>query len=91
MDRFIINGCRDLSGSITVSGAKNAILPIMAAALLAPGKSMLRNVPNLIDLKTMAHLLRVLGARVEYEHGSMAIDSSASIGPRKPKARPSSR
>ena len=75
MDRFIINGCRDLSGSITVSGAKNAILPIMAAALLAPGKSMLRNVPNLIDLKTMAHLLRVLGARVEYEHGSMAIDS----------------
>jgi len=75
MNRFIIEGCRDLSGSITVSGAKNAILPIMAAALLAPGKSMLRNVPNLIDLKTMAHLLRVLGARVEYENGNMAIDS----------------
>lgn len=75
MDRFIIEGNRDLSGSITVSGAKNAILPVMAACLLAPGKSVLRNVPHLIDLKTMAHLLRVIGARVEYEDGWMSIDS----------------
>ncbi|MCB5229797.1 MAG: UDP-N-acetylglucosamine 1-carboxyvinyltransferase [Candidatus Cloacimonetes bacterium] len=76
MDRFIIEGSRDLSGSINVSGAKNAILPAMATALLAAGKSTLLNVPNLIDLKTMSHLLRVLGARVEYESGSMAIDAS---------------
>ncbi len=75
MDRFIIEGNRELSGTISVSGAKNAILPVMAACLLAPGKSVLRNVPNLIDLKTMAHLLRVLGARVEYENGMMSIDS----------------
>jgi len=75
MDRFIIEGSRELSGTINVSGAKNAILPVMAAALLAPGKSVLRNVPNLIDLKTMAHVLRVLGARVDYENGSMGIDS----------------
>lgn len=75
MDRFIIEGNRELSGTIQVSGAKNAILPVMAACLLAPGKSVLRNVPNLIDLKTMAHLLRVLGARVVYENGMMSIDS----------------
>ncbi|MDY0152294.1 MAG: UDP-N-acetylglucosamine 1-carboxyvinyltransferase [Candidatus Cloacimonas sp.] len=75
MDRFIIEGNRNLSGTINVSGAKNAILPVMAACLLAPGKSMLRNVPNLIDLKTMAHLLRVIGARVDYDKGSMSIDS----------------
>ena len=75
MDRFIIEGNRELSGTISVSGAKNAILPVMAACLLAPGKSVLRNVPNLIDLKTMSHLLRVLGARVEYENGMMSIDS----------------
>jgi UDP-N-acetylglucosamine 1-carboxyvinyltransferase len=43
--------------------------------MLAPGKSVLRNVPNLIDLKTMAHLLRVIGARVDYDNGSMSIDS----------------
>ncbi|MCB5224397.1 MAG: UDP-N-acetylglucosamine 1-carboxyvinyltransferase [Candidatus Cloacimonadaceae bacterium] len=75
MDRFIIEGNRNLSGTIQVSGAKNAILPAMATCLLAPGKSVLRNVPNLIDLKSMAHLLRVLGARVVYGDGMMSIDS----------------
>ncbi len=75
MERFIIEGTRNLSGTVSVSGAKNAILPVMAACLLAPGKSILRNVPNLNDLKAMAHLLRVLGARVDYGKGSMSIDS----------------
>ena len=75
MDRFIIEESRNLSGNIKVSGAKNAILPAMAVALLAPGKSLLTNVPNLIDLKSMAHLLRVLGARVDYDVDSMSIDS----------------
>jgi UDP-N-acetylglucosamine 1-carboxyvinyltransferase len=75
MERFIIEGCRDLKGSIRVGGAKNAILPAMAACLLAPGKSVLRNVPNLIDLKTMAHVLRVVGARVDYENDYMSVDS----------------
>lgn len=75
MDSFIIQGTRNLSGSVSISGAKNAILPVMAACLLAPGKSVLRNVPNLNDLKAMAHLLRVIGARVDYGKGSMSIDS----------------
>ena len=75
MERFIIEGNRDLKGTIYVSGAKNAVLPAMAACLLAPGKSVLRNVPDLIDIKTMSHLLRIIGARVDYENGSMSIDS----------------
>jgi UDP-N-acetylglucosamine 1-carboxyvinyltransferase len=76
MDRFIIQGGHPLKGTIHVSGAKNAILPIMAASLLAPGKSVLSNVPNLIDLKTMAHLMRIIGARVESAEGKMFIDST---------------
>jgi len=76
MDRFIIQGGNPLKGKIPVSGAKNAILPIMAASLLAPGKSVLSNVPNLIDLKSMAHLLRIIGARVETSSGKMQIDST---------------
>lgn len=76
MDRFIIQGGSPLQGTIHVSGAKNAILPLMAASLLAPGKSVLSNVPNLIDLKTMAHLLRIIGARVEISDGRMHIDST---------------
>jgi UDP-N-acetylglucosamine 1-carboxyvinyltransferase len=76
MDRFIIQGGFPLRGTVEVSGAKNAILPIMAASLLAPGKSVLSNVPNLIDLKTMSHLMRIIGARVEISEGRMYIDST---------------
>lgn len=76
MDSFIIEGGHPLKGEIKVSGAKNAVLPLMAAALLAPGKSVLSNVPKLIDLKIMAHLLRVIGARVDYENEQMAIDAT---------------
>lgn len=76
MDRFIIEGGHPLSGTIEVSGAKNAILPVMAACLLAEGRSILQNVPNLIDLKTMSHLLRIMGARVEYSGSTMSIDAS---------------
>jgi UDP-N-acetylglucosamine 1-carboxyvinyltransferase len=75
MERFIIQGNRNLAGTIKVSGAKNAILPAMAACLLTSGKSVLHNIPNLIDLKTMSHLLRVIGARVDNENGSMTIDA----------------
>jgi len=84
MDKFLIEHNRNLSGKIYVSGAKNAILPVMAACLLAPGKSILNNVPNLIDLKTMAHLLRVIGARIEYENGTMSIDSKDVCFPEAP-------
>ncbi|GAB1468892.1 UDP-N-acetylglucosamine 1-carboxyvinyltransferase [Candidatus Cloacimonadota bacterium] len=75
MEQFVIEGNRNLSGTVNISGAKNAILPVMAACLLAPGKSVLRNVPILNDLKAMAHLLRVIGARIDYGKGSMSIDS----------------
>ncbi|MDY6915626.1 MAG: UDP-N-acetylglucosamine 1-carboxyvinyltransferase [Candidatus Cloacimonadota bacterium] len=76
MDKFIINGQKKLSGTVKISGAKNAVLPIMAAALLTSGKSMLHNVPHLNDIKMMAHLLRVIGARVDVEEDSMSIDST---------------
>ncbi|MFO7895833.1 MAG: UDP-N-acetylglucosamine 1-carboxyvinyltransferase [Candidatus Cloacimonadales bacterium] len=76
MDKFIINGGQKLSGKIRVSGAKNAILPIMTAALLAKGKTILHNVPHLNDIKMMAHLLRVIGARVDFQAGTMEIDTT---------------
>lgn len=76
MDKFIINGSQKLTGKIKVSGAKNAILPIMTAALLAKGKTILHNVPYLNDIKMMAHLLRVIGARVDYFEETMEIDTT---------------
>ena len=76
MDKFIIKGGRKLSGEVEISGAKNAILPIMVATLLAEGRSVLRNVPYLNDIKMMAHLLRVIGARVEFHDNILEIDAS---------------
>jgi len=57
MDRIIITGGRPLHGSITISGAKNAALPLMAASILTSETVVLSNIPHLADIMTMAHLL----------------------------------
>ena len=62
---FVIRGGKPLHGRVRVDGAKNSALPIMAAALMADGETLLRDVPNLVDVTTLADLLRSLGLRVE--------------------------
>ena len=75
MDMFVIQGGYPLTGQTTVSGAKNAALPIMAASLLADGKTTLQGVPDLVDVDTLAHLLRALGSRVERtESGDLTLE-----------------
>ena len=76
MDALVIQGGRQLTGRVEVSGAKNAALPLMAATLLAPGVHTLRNVPLLSDTRTMARVLEVLGARVEFRGHACKIDTS---------------
>lgn len=63
-DKFIVSGGARLMGAVTVSGSKNAALPMMAAALLAPGATVLRNVPDLSDVRLMADILETLGCSV---------------------------
>lgn len=65
MDRLVIHGGQALQGRVTVSGAKNAALPIMAASLLCDGPVQLERVPNLGDVATMGSLLERLGMSVE--------------------------
>lgn len=65
MDMFVVQGGRRLAGRVAVSGAKNAALPIMAAALVADGPSVLHHVPDLVDVQTLGQLLTTLGMRVE--------------------------
>jgi UDP-N-acetylglucosamine 1-carboxyvinyltransferase len=78
MDMFVVHGGRPLSGRVRVSGAKNAALPIMAAALLAEGPTVLRGVPRLADVATLAALLQSLGVAVERrEDGSLALQVAA--------------
>ncbi len=65
MDKMLIHGGLPLAGTVRISGAKNAALPIMAAALLSGAPSRLRNVPDLRDIRTFASLLQGLGTEVE--------------------------
>ncbi len=67
MDRIRIRGGKRLYGTIHVSGAKNAALPILCATLLSDGASLLRNVPKLRDIDTTSALLRFLGRNVEVD------------------------
>jgi len=65
MDRFDIQGETRLDGEVVVNGAKNAALPLMAAALMGSGTSRIRGVPELRDIQTMVDIMRELGADVE--------------------------
>ena len=75
MSVWHISGGRRLSGSLAVQGAKNAVLPIMAASVLAPGQIELLNVPELRDVDTTVRILRTLGCGVEREGDAVNIDS----------------
>jgi UDP-N-acetylglucosamine 1-carboxyvinyltransferase len=74
VDKIIIVGGEKLRGDVHISGAKNASLPVMVSALLAPGWSTFLNVPNLVDIKTIKKLLRNLGAKIEGE-GTVRINT----------------
>jgi UDP-N-acetylglucosamine 1-carboxyvinyltransferase len=65
VDKIVITGGQRLKGEVRVSGAKNAALPILASAILSGGTSVFRNVPKLMDVRTMTKLLRMLGAATE--------------------------
>jgi UDP-N-acetylglucosamine 1-carboxyvinyltransferase len=73
MDRILVRGGRALSGTIPISGAKNAALPLMAAGLLSDGPLVLTNAPDLADIATMAALLRTHGLSVEHDKPARSI------------------
>ncbi|MHC4335087.1 MAG: UDP-N-acetylglucosamine 1-carboxyvinyltransferase, partial [Planctomycetota bacterium] len=82
MDIFHIEGPVQLRGTVTVNGSKNASLPIMAAAILAPGKSVLKSLPELSDISVCSQLLGQLGCRVERgPNGDVSIDSTVIDNP----------
>lgn len=82
MDRFKVVGGARLSGTVKVSGAKNSALKLMAAALLAPGKSKITNLPAIADVGYMAELLTRLGCKVEINDkaGEVTIEVPEELG-----------
>ena len=80
MDRIIVKGGRKLSGSVEIEGAKNAVLPILAASLLAgEGRSIIKNVPELSDVNTLTKLITRVGAKASAEKNSVVIDASSEL------------
>src|SRR5512137_1286596 len=75
MDSLLIKGGVPLHGEVTISGSKNAVLPIMAAALLTAEPCVIRRVPNLSDVRFMAQILNWLGAKVELKDGTVRIEA----------------
>ena len=73
MERFEVTGGARLVGEVEVHGAKNSILKLMAAALLAPGRHCLGNVPAIADVSIMAELLIRLGCQVSHEESSLTL------------------
>ncbi|NLO27888.1 MAG: UDP-N-acetylglucosamine 1-carboxyvinyltransferase [Actinobacteria bacterium] len=75
--RLLIRGGHRLEGQVAVSGAKNSALKLMAASLLAPGVSILHNVPDIQDVRTMQEVLEYLGAVVDFADGTLTVDTTA--------------
>ena len=85
MDKLLIKGVEKISGKIKISGAKNAVLPIMAATLIVPGKFRILNVPNLRDTRTMIKLLEIIGCTVKYDNvNELIVDSTNCNNPSAP-------
>jgi UDP-N-acetylglucosamine 1-carboxyvinyltransferase len=77
MDRLLVTGGTSLQGSVPVSGAKNSALKLMAASLLAQGRTTIHNVPAIQDCVTMVEVLEHLGARCVWEDGTLVVDTLA--------------
>jgi UDP-N-acetylglucosamine 1-carboxyvinyltransferase len=76
VDKIIVKGGRKLKGRVKMGGAKNAVLPVMAACLLTRGESVLRNVPKLADVATMSAVLERLGAKVTVKGNTLRVDTT---------------
>ena len=67
MQKLEIKGGKKISGTITISGSKNATLPILAATILTNKKVIIKNVPVVKDVITMVELLRTIGSRIKFD------------------------
>src|SRR2546426_1107226 len=75
MDSLLIKGGVPLHGEVTISGAKNAVLPIMAATLLTPEECVIRRVPDLSDVKFMGKIIESLGGEVTFDGDTLTVKS----------------
>lgn len=90
MAKYVVSGGKKLTGTVRISGAKNAVLPIMAAALMTEGETVLENVPDIADVRCMGHILESLGAVVTWlgsNRLSIKVDGNIGCGTPYPLAK----
>src|SRR5689334_8240285 len=80
MDSLMIKGGTPLHGEVTISGAKNSVLPLMAATLLTKEPCVIRRVPNLSDVQFMGKILASLGASVKFDGSTVTIHAQKMAG-----------
>ncbi len=78
-EHFVVTGGARLSGEVSVAGAKNSVLKLMAAALLTEGTTVISNCPDILDVPLMADVLTGLGCRVELTDGTVSITAPAEL------------
>ena len=89
MSRFQIEGGRPLFGSLEVQGAKNSVLPILAATLLCRGRCVLENCPRLRDVEASIRILESMGCRARWQEDALVVDTAQmSDFPALPRSRP---
>src|SRR4051812_7795298 len=85
VDRIVVRGSGPLEGTVPVEGAKNSVLKLMAASLMAPGRFVLRNVPHIVDVEIMSDLLVSMGVDVRRtDNHVLNIDVGDDVAPEAP-------
>lgn len=85
MDKIVIKGGKPLFGKVEISGAKNAVLPILAATLLTSGKNEIQSVPHVRDVTTMIRLIEELGGKTDsHKNNKLVLDTSGVNNPEAP-------
>ena len=79
MARYVINGGKPLTGSVTISGAKNAAVAILPAALLVKGVCRIENVPDISDVRILLDILRGMGAKISFESKDVVLIDSTDV------------
>lgn len=82
--RYLIEGGRKLTGTVPISGSKNAVLPILAATIITGKKTVLHNCPDISDVRCTVDILKYLGYHVTMENGTITVDSGFDARPQVP-------
>ena len=75
MKKLVIEGCKELKGTINISGAKNSVVALIPAAALTKGKCIIKNVPNISDVNLLIEMMKTLGSKVEFIGDTLYIDN----------------